>query len=849
MFEISDIWIENKSVTQGTEILVTDAEKPVISFQLQSGRRGTSLRSACIRLNGWEKTVTEQKGIRYEGKPLNPFTEYDVEIMAIDDAGNHCIRKAEFTTGRKTLPWKAKWITDETQVTEKPKSPRPLYFRRKIHLEKKVQKSWITVTAIGIFDLLLDGKRISEEYFAPGFTDYEYNLQYNCYRLDEVQAGEHELSVTVAAGWAVGRTTHISDTNKSESLLTADRPALLAEWHVVYEDGSREVFHTDEDTEVTADGPYQYADFYDGEIYDAGFEEEKRCWKKADVVTPKIHPVIEARYGEPVTGHEIFLPVSCEEVVREESGETELIYDFSQNIAGVVEFELEGKKEQKVLIRHAETMENGHLYRTNLRSAKQEICYYCKDGKQTYAPRFTYMGFRYISVSGITKEKIKVQARAIYSDLTITGEFSCSDEGLNQLQRNLVWSGKDNFVDIPTDCPQRDERQGWTGDIALFADTACFNFKMDRFLGKWLRDMKAEQGKQGSIPFVVPVRKGVTPSMTTSCWGDSCILVPYAVYKSTGNKEILGEMYPVMEKYLTDVARWALAGFVKYHSKYIFALPFQFGDWCAPYGNVKDWLGRGPWTGTAYYSYACQVMSKIAEALGRENDSAMYGKRAKKIADAYVKNFTDGNGTLKEEFQTGYVLPLYFKLAGEQQRKTMAENLWKLIQKNGGHLNTGFTATPYLLFALADNGHLEEAYQLLLEETSPSWLYQVKKGATTMWEQWDVIQEDGSIKEASMNHYAYGAVGDFFYRRICGLEPIEAGYRKFLVKPVPGGGLTYAQCSHTCMYGTIRVAWELEENRMKLAVDVPVGTTCMVELPHGKREELQSGTYELQENL
>ena len=848
MFEISDIFIEEKSVLKkGKELLITDTDKPVISFQLQSDRRETSLRSACIRVNNWIAEVKEQIGIKYEGEPLKPFTRYDVEIEAVDDRGNNSTKCAEFMTGRKRLPWSGKWITDEMHVTEKPNSPRPLYFRRKIHLEKAVQESWIVVTAIGIFDVLLDGRRISKDYFAPGFTDYEHNLQYCCYRIGELQEGDHELFVTVAAGWAVGRTTNISNTNQSVSLLTADRQALLAEWYIVYKDGSREVVSTDGSYEVTADGPYQYADFYDGEIYDARFKETDWKWRKADVITPDIHPMIEARYGEPVTGHEIFAPISCEEVYSGEKGETEIIYDFGQNLSGVVEFEAEGETGQIIRICHAEALEHGKLYRTNLRSAKQEICYYCRDGKQTYAPRFTYMGFRYISVSGIEKEKIKVQARAIYSDLTVTGDFSCSDERLNQLQKNLVWSGKDNFVDIPTDCPQRDERQGWTGDIALFAGTACFNFQMNRFLGKWLRDMKAEQGKLGAIPFVVPVRKGVTPSITTSCWGDSCILVPYAIYRSTGNREVLHQMYPVMKKYLADVSRWAMAGFIKNHSRYIFSLPFQFGDWCAPYGNPKDWLGKGPWTGTAYYCYACQVMSEIAEALGERADCDFYRKKSEKIKKAYRIRFMDGDGTLNEEFQTGYVLPLYFKMAGQKEAEKMADNLWKLIRENGGHLNTGFTATPYILFALADNGHLKEAYQLLMEDTNPSWLYQVKKGATTMWEQWDVIEENGQVKEASMNHYAYGAVGDFFYRRICGLEPVEAGYRRFRIKPMPGGGLTNAQCSHICIYGTIRVAWRIEEGKMKLKISVPVGTTCEVELPNGKKEELVSGNYKLQE--
>ena len=240
-------------------------------------------------------------------------------------------------------------------------------------------------------------------------------------------------------------------------------------------------------------------------------------------------------------------------------------------------------------------------------------------------------------------------------------------------------------------------------------------------------------------------------------------------------------------------------------------------------------------------------MSEIAEALGERADCDFYRKKSEKIKKAYRIRFMDGDGTLNEKFQTGYVLPLYFKMVGQKEAEKMADNLWKLIRENGGHLNTGFTATPYILFALADNGHLKEAYQLLMEDTNPSWLYQVKKGATTMWEQWDVIEENGQVKEASMNHYAYGAVGDFFYRRICGLEPVEPGYRRFRVKPMPGGGLTNAQCSHICIYGTIRVAWRIEEGKMKLKISVPVGTTCEVELPNGKKEELVSGNYELHE--
>ena len=404
------------------------------------------------------------------------------------------------------------------------------------------------------------------------------------------------------------------------------------------------------------------------------------------------------------------------------------------------------------------------------------------------------------------------------------------------------------MVDIPTDCPQRDERQGWTGDIALFASTACFNFAMDHFLMKWLKDMKAEQGKTGSIPFVVPVRKGITPSMTTSCWGDACIIVPYELYRYSGNVRILEEMYPVMKKYMKDVRRWANMGLLSNKTPYVFSLPFQFGDWCAPYGSLPDWLAKGKWTGTAYYAHACDYMEKIARILGKDRDADEYRRLGEKVADTYIDKFMQGKGQMPdtEAFQTGYVLPLYFSLAkAEKVNQTMVEELWKCIQADGGHLKTGFTATPYLLFALADHGYVKEAYKLLLEDTNPSWLYQIRKGATTTWEQWDIITESGEIKEGSMNHYAYGAVGDFLYRRVCGLEAEEAGYRRFRVQPLVGGDLTFAECWHRCPYGIIRVRWEKREDDLyDLQVQVPVGTSCRVVLANKEIEMVENGNYE-----
>lgn len=833
MLTITEIRVENQTAC------ITDKSNPRISFSLQSDRKNTSLKEAVISLNGWTVRAGKQIDIAYDGKPLEPFQSYEVAIEATDNHGCTSTGKTMFQTGRMEMPWKGKWISDLSYIFEDTESPVPFTFMKSIFIKKPVKRAFLTATALGIYELSINNKKVGNEYFAPGFTSYANNLQYNYYVPDNLILGNNEIVVVAGGGWAVGRSTYIYDTNKSFSKISAERPAILMDLFVEYEDGETECFSTDENWQVTQEGNYQFGDFYDGELYDAQIDLRQIRWKPADRFHPAINPVITARYGDPVTAHESLFP--CAEPSVKDG---EIIYDFGQNLAGVVRIKLQGKMGQKVVIRHAEVLEQGGLYTESLRTAKAMVTYICRDGWQDYSPCLTYMGFRYIGISGIEPEYIEeISAVALYSDFEEIGEFSCSNEELNQLQSNIKWSGKSNFVDIPTDCPQRDEKQGWTGDIALFGSTACFNFNLSRFLDKWLLDLKEEQGRFGSIPFVIPKRGTKTPSITTSCWGDSCIMVPWAEYLSGGNLSLLRRQYPVMKKYMKAVKRWASLFSVRKTDKRIWKLMFHFGDWCAPYGNIKDWLGRGKWVGTAYWAYTCGLMSRIARLLGDEQESRAYQKLRKEICLAYEEVFTDKNGKLKEEFQTGYVLPLYFKIGDEEKRRQMADHLWRLIEEDGVHLNTGFTATPYILFALADNGKLTEAYRLLLQDTNPSWLYQIRQGATTFWEQWDTIQTDGSLKSASMNHYAYGAVGDFLYRRVCGLESRSGGYRSFVIEPRVGGGLEWAKCRHMTPYGEISLHWELLNEKFVIRFEVPVSTECELILPNGKRQKFGSGSY------
>lgn len=866
--------------------VITDDVNPKLAFSWTCGHAGAVLTEVRIRLEagtweGWkEKTPEIRKihgavldqmaiGCRMQELgfgPLMPFMRYRIQITAENNAGETVEAAADFGTGRMGTPWKAQWISDGTYHCKRPDSPVPMVFRRRFSLrDDSAAKLLLSVTAMGILDLALDGERIWNGYFAPGFTDYDHQLQYELIPLDGPFApGGHELTVTVAAGWACGRSTHIANTNKSSSCLDARRQALLLELRIAYADGSLVVLGSDAQFEVSEEGPCRFADFYDGESYDAGREGLGKAagFHPASRERLRVHPKISVQSCPPVRKIAVEKPVSCRKL---SSGE--LLYDFGTNMAGVISFTVNGRAGQRILFRHGEAVtgegKDRALYTANLRSAKQEVLYICLGGRQSFSPRFTYMGFRYVTVEGVQEEELTLERFVLSSALPEQGKFYCSDDRLNRLQENINRSARSNFIEIPTDCPQRDERQGWTGDIALFAETAAWNLDCTAFLRKWLRDLSAEQSFLGSIPFVVPRRRGITPRITTSVWGDACILVPWALYQETGDTEILREMYPAMRRFLADERRWAALSVFRWHSPYVLALPFQFGDWCAPEGTVKDWLRRGPWTGTAYFAYSCGLMAQIATVLGHAEEAAAYQALRKKTAHAYrtallsepaerqkkteqkaARHKKDGQ-KMAGLFQTAYALPAAFHLLRPDQNRTCADALTEQIRKDGGHLSIGFPTAPFVLPALFDHGHEDEAYRLLMDPTGPSWLYGVEHGATSVWEQWQAIEEDGTIRGASLNHYAYGAVGSFFYRSICGLEPLVPGFRRFRVRPVPGGGLTYAECSHRTPYGVIRVRWDLDaDGRLHAAVHVPFGSVCSLILPGRGEELLRGGQYE-----
>lgn len=843
MLRISTIKIEGLS-----KDCITD-RRPNISFTLESDRKGEALQRAEITVGNWRFETTDQLNNLYGGE-LRPFTKYEVNVNAIGINGERAEAVTSFETGRMNTPWKAKWITDAGYHYDDKASPVPMSFRHRFQVTKKIKRAWINSTALGVYELMLNGEKVGNDYFAPGFTSYEHQIQYQTYDVTNQLKESNDILAIVAGGWAAGSFNY-----KRKSKISADRQAFLCEINIEYTDGTKDTFGTDQDWLVTEDGNYRMAEWYDGETYDATVNLEAVAWKPADITKPRKMPILLAQYGSPVQEQERLPPISY---TTAPSGE--VIYDFGQNFAGVISVSLKGKQGQTIVFRHAEVLIGGELFVKSLRTAKATATYICKEGKQMYSPRLTYMGFRYVGVCGIDPKDIELSALVLHSDLPEIGHFECSNELINQLQSNIRWGGKSNFVDIPTDCPQRDERQGWTGDFSIFASTACFNFDMSRFIDKWLLDMRSEQGAGGGFPMVVPRGGDSWPTMANSCWGDACILVPWAEYLARGDKGLLERQYRSIQKFLKAAKWWSAFLSFTPNNRYIWRFPFHFGDWCAPGENITQWLAKGKWVGTAYFANSCHITAQIADLLGYDNDAAYYRKLRSKIMKAYRKIFTDGKGNLKKEFQTAYVLPLYFDMTEDGETKQMVKNLVRLIREADNHLTTGFTGTPYLLFALSDHGFASVAYDLLLQESCPSWLYEVKAGATTIWERWDALRPDGSVNigdlsgnkpeeessggMVSFNHYANGAVGDWLYKRISGIEATSGGYKTFRIAPVIGGGLTFTKGSVLTPYGQILSDWKVIDDTFIIDIQIPVSTECTLVLPNSEKHILASGHYQ-----
>ncbi|HPW21126.1 MAG TPA: glycoside hydrolase family 78 protein [Vicinamibacterales bacterium] len=838
-----------------------DVAAPRLSWQIRASARGVIQASYQIRVASTERALAAPKGLvwdsgivsseesayrPYTGPPLQSGRRYYWQVRVWDRSGqaSDWSQAAFWEMGLLTpADWKASWIEPGLQEDVTKSGPAPM-LRREFVITGPIERARVYVTSHGMYEMELNGRRVGDAVLTPGWTSYHNRLQYQTYDVtSQLQKGRNAIGVTLGNGWYRGNLAWADGRNHY-----GERLALLAQLVLTYRGGKQEVVGTDAGWKA-ATGPILMSEIYHGETYDARLE--KPGWSSPGFADADWSPVKVADYpktnlvapaGPPVRRIEELKPV---QTIRTPAGET--VVDMGQNMVGWVRLKVQGPAGATVRLRHAEVLDKqGNFYTENLRGAKQTVEYTLKGaGVETFEPHFTFQGFRYVAVEGFPGELApdSLTGVVVHSDMARTGAFETSKPLVNQLQHNIVWGQKGNFVDVPTDCPQRDERLGWTGDAQVFARTAAFNMDVAGFFTKWLRDVAADQLPSGSVPHVVPdiLSRPDRPSAGSAAWADAAVIIPWTMYLSYGDKRLLETQYPSMMKWVEYIRKRA-------GDDYIWSEDFAYGDWLAYASTASDYPGAT--TGkdliaTAFFAHSTDLVSRAARVIGRNDDAATYETLLGRIKNAFVREFVTATGRVGENTQTAYAVALQFDLLPEAMRAGAAARLAREINQRK-HLTTGFVGTPYLLHVLARYGYLDEAYLLLNRETYPSWLYPVKQGATTIWERWDGLKPDGTFQDKGMNsfnHYAYGAVGEWMYRVMAGLEidPAAPAYKHALIQPRPGGGFTSVKASHDTPYGVIGSAWTLKDGQFELVVDVPPNTSARVWLPGAKLASVTEG--------
>ena len=739
--------------------------------------------------------------------------------------------------------WTARFIAADL-VEEQAPGPSP-HLRRDFEITKPIATARLYVTALGLYEVELNGARVGDHVLAPGWSTYNHRLRYETFDVAaQLHTGRNAIGAVLADGWYRGR---IGFAGGRRSIY-GDTLALLAQLEVTFDDGSTMTVATD-DSWRAAHGPTLMSGIYEGESYDARREldgwstggYDDTAWASTSGLEADLRTLV-ARSGPPVRRTERIRPVA---ITTAPSGKT--LIDFGQNLVGRLEIRVAGSAGTTITLRHAEVLLDGELCTTVLRAAAATDTYVLRgNGTETWEPRFTFHGFRYADVEGWPGELTAGDVTAVvcHSDMERTGWFECSDSRVTQLHENIVWGMRGNFLDVPTDCPQRDERLGWTGDIHVFAPTACFLFDCDGFLASWLADLALDQGADGAVPFVVP--HVLETLLATAVWGDAAVGVPWALYGRFGDGGILRTQYPSMRAWIEHIV--GLAGDDRIWDKW-----FQFGDWldpAAPEDKPADGRTDGSLVANAYLCHSLDIMASTADLLGEKDDALRYAQIAGEARAAFAHEYVAPSGRVSSDSQTGYALALQFDLlADDKQRMHAGERLATSVRRAGHKIATGFVGTPIVCDALCSAGYASTAYQLLLQEDCPSWLYPVLHGATTIWERWDGILPDGRINGDGMNsfnHYALGAVGDWLHRTVAGLSSAEPGYRRLRIAPLPGGGLTSASARHRTPYGLAEVTWRIERSTIHISATVPPNTSATVVLPDGRGTtiEVGSGTHE-----
>jgi alpha-L-rhamnosidase len=847
-----------------------DTPKPTLSWRLASDENGTAQTAYEIETASDEKfsqTIwqsgpiesSQSQHLTYSGPELKPHTRYWFRIRVRDNTGNLSnwsdpifVEPALLNDGE----WGTPFISSVLDTD--PNASSGWYFRKTINLSKELCFARAYATALGVYELNINNFRCGNNRLSPGWTNYNRRLLYQSYDITrELAAGENTILLHAGPGWYKGDIAGWI----GKRCFYGNRTAVSMLILLAYTDGTREWIRTGSDWK-SSPSAVSYAEIYHGEKYDAGIAKSLKNnllqWTQVEEVSVASGLRILSQDGPLVLPREELRPKA---LLRDSEGKA--IIDFGQNLTGWVRFTVSGEPGDRVHLRHAEILHpEGEFYTANLRSARQEIEYILSgDGTEEYQPFFTFQGFRYVRVEEYPGELRldNFTAVVVHSAMEETGRFACSIPLLNQLHHNIKWGMKGNFLDIPTDCPQRDERLGWTGDAQVFIRTACLLMNTTSFFRKWLRDMRSEQLENGGIPFVIPdVLKEVPDtdeilagSHSSTGWGDAMTICPWELYLQSGDIRILQENYTAMSNWVAYMRREA-------RNEAIWDSGFHFGDWVAIDAKEGSYFGATPndFTATVFYANSVDILRKTAQVLGKADDELQYAGLYEHIAEAFREEYFTHSGRLAVSTQTAHALALHFKLTPKEFVPRTVDSLVRLIEAEKNHLTTGFLGTPYLCAALSENGRPDVAYRLLLQEDYPSWLYQVKQGATTIWEHWDGIKPDGSLWSPDMNsfnHYAYGSVGAWLYNRVAGISEDEhdPGYRAILFEPLPDDQLTYAESSLNTPYGEASIRWEkLNDSTVRAELKVPVNAKARFKWPWDTEyTHFESGLYRLEKRL
>ncbi len=845
-----------------------DVRQPRLSWQIQSDRRGAlqsayqilvalseqSLNNASDLLWDSGKIESDQSiHVPYISQPLSSGQRVYWKVRVWDETGQVIESSSAWWEMGLLEPndWKAQWIGASFYGGPRTTSPAP-YLRMEFSPEKQVVSARLYATAIGLYECYLNGSRVGDAVLAPGWTDYSKHIQYQAYDVtDLLQSGANAFGAILGDGWGVG---HIAWIGRQQY---ADRPHFLAQIVLTYDDGSKDVIRTDNTWKVST-GPILESDLLMGESYDA--RRELTGWLVPGYNDASWHHV------EFFTGHEANLVATNGPTVKRQDElqpanihkipdfvNPRWIFDLGQNMVGWIRLRVQGEKGRTITVRYAEALNSdGSVYTNNLRTARNTDHYTLKGGEEEiWEPSFTFHGFRYVELLGFpgTPTEDTVTGVVVHSEMSPTGTFECSDPLINQLQHNIVWGQKGNFVDVPTDCPQRDERLGWTGDAQVFIQTAAFNMNVAGFFTKWMRDLEDAQYLDGAYPAVAPNPAVWSIGDGGPAWADAGVICPWTIYQCFGDTRLLQERYPSMQRFIEFLSQtsrdgiWCYEEYTGWHG---------FGDWLALDGSDGREGGTSKeLIGTAFFAYSTKLMAGIARIQGKEDDALHYNALSEEANTAFNRRFVNKDGTIQGGTQTSYILALHFDLLPDELRPRAAAELARNIREREDHLSTGFVGTPYINWVLSKMGYLDTAYTLLKQTTWPSWLYSVTQGATTIWERWDGWTHDKGFQDPGMNsfnHYAYGAVGAWMYAVIGGidLDPNQPGYKHIIMRPKPGGGLTYARAELQSMYGIIRSAWTWENDTFKWSITTPANTTATIYIPTQEMSEVAEGGQPVQ---